>query len=122
MLSSFYNLIFGSGNAALDDPYLREEDIYQPPNFSINDYAPVKVRCIGAGFSGLLCALRFVKVSHVMAAWLMSIVVCRLRQQVPNLDFKIYEKQAGVGGTWYANRYPVSTHYLCLSIQDTNVL
>lgn len=31
----------------------------------------------------------------------------RFRQKVTHLDFKIYEKQGGVGGTWYANRYPV---------------
>ncbi|KAI0684954.1 hypothetical protein BC835DRAFT_1310282 [Cytidiella melzeri] len=68
------------------DSYLDDVN-YQPPNFDIDDYRPLKVRCIGAGHSGILCAMRF-------------------RQNIPNLDFKIYEKQGGVGGTWYANRYP----------------
>lgn len=29
-------------------------------------------------------------------------------QKVPNLDLTIYEKEDGIGGTWYVNRYPVS--------------
>lgn len=32
--------------------------------------------------------------------------VDRFQQRIPNLDLTIYDKQAGVGGTWYANRYP----------------
>ena len=27
-------------------------------------------------------------------------------QKIPNLDLTIYEKNAGVGGTWFSNRYP----------------
>ncbi|KAJ7457359.1 FAD/NAD-P-binding domain-containing protein [Mycena latifolia] len=63
------------------------EEPYSTGDLSIDDYRPVKVICIGAGFSGILCAIRF-------------------RQKVPNLDFKIYEKADGVGGTWRANKYP----------------
>ena len=29
-------------------------------------------------------------------------------QRIPNLDLTIYEKEDGIGGTWYVNRYPVS--------------
>jgi hypothetical protein len=29
-------------------------------------------------------------------------------QKIPNLDLTIYEKEDGIGGTWYVNRYPVS--------------
>ena len=32
----------------------------------------------------------------------------RLAQRVPNLDLTIYETNAGIGGTWYTNKYPVS--------------
>ncbi|KAJ7082429.1 FAD/NAD-binding domain-containing protein [Mycena belliarum] len=60
---------------------------YSTGEFSIDDYRPIKVICIGAGFGGIVSAIRF-------------------RQKVPNLDFKIYEKADGVGGTWRANRYP----------------
>ncbi|KAI0777137.1 FAD/NAD-P-binding domain-containing protein [Irpex lacteus] len=82
---------------------LSQED-YSPPEFNIDDYRPLKVRCIGAGFSGIICALRF-------------------RQKIPNLDFKIYEKQAGVGGTWCANKYPgvacdVPSHCYQFSFED----
>ena len=31
-----------------------------------------------------------------------------LTQKIPNLDLTIYEKEDGIGGTWYVNRYPVS--------------
>ena len=49
--------------------------------------------------------------------------VNRFQQRVPNLDLTIYEKQAGVGGTWYANRYPglacdIPSH--CVSVQSTH--
>ncbi|ETW86437.1 hypothetical protein HETIRDRAFT_377052 [Heterobasidion irregulare TC 32-1] len=47
----------------------------------------MKVVCIGAGFSGITAGIRF-------------------SQRVPNIDLKIYDKAAGVGGTWYANKYP----------------
>ena len=30
----------------------------------------------------------------------------RFPQKIPNVDLTIYEKSAGIGGTWYNNRYP----------------
>ena len=55
------------------------------------DYArPLKVICIGAGMSGILCGIRF-------------------PQKIPNLDLTIYEKNDEVGGVWYENRYTVSS-------------
>jgi len=30
------------------------------------------------------------------------------KQKILNLDLTIYEKEDGIGGTWYVNRYPVS--------------
>ena len=32
----------------------------------------------------------------------------RFRQKVKNVDMTVYESNGGVGGTWFANRYPVS--------------
>ncbi|KAJ7082439.1 FAD/NAD-P-binding domain-containing protein [Mycena belliarum] len=77
---------------------------YSTGEFAVDDYRPMKVICIGAGFSGILSAIRF-------------------RQKVPNLDFKIYEKADGVGGTWRANRYPgaacdVPAHCYQFSFED----
>ncbi|KAH9479348.1 FAD-binding monooxygenase moxY [Psilocybe cubensis] len=48
---------------------------------------PVKVICIGAGASGLLLAYK-------------------LQRSFENFDLVLYEKNDGVSGTWYENRYP----------------
>ncbi|KAI0311859.1 FAD/NAD-P-binding domain-containing protein [Amylostereum chailletii] len=60
---------------------------YKAGDFSVDDWRPMKVICIGAGYSGITSAIRF-------------------RQRVPNLELKIYEKAEGIGGTWYSNKYP----------------
>ncbi|KAM5545277.1 hypothetical protein V8D89_001388 [Ganoderma adspersum] len=56
-------------------------------DFSIDEYRPIKVIVIGAGFSGILAGIRF-------------------PQKIPNVELTIYEKSAGVGGTWFNNRFP----------------
>jgi hypothetical protein len=48
-------------------------------------YYPVLV--IGAGESGIAMG-------------------CRLKQELGFDQFRIFERQSGIGGTWYANRYP----------------
>ncbi|TBU38967.1 FAD/NAD(P)-binding domain-containing protein [Dichomitus squalens] len=72
--------------------------------FSIDEYKPIKVIVIGAGFSGILAGIRF-------------------PQKIPNVDLVIYEKSAGVGGTWYNNKYPgiacdVPAHCYQFSFED----
>ncbi|KAI0688653.1 FAD/NAD-binding domain-containing protein [Cytidiella melzeri] len=47
----------------------------------------MRVIVIGAGFSGIAAGIRFL-------------------QRVPNVELVIYDQNAGVGGTWYTNRYP----------------
>ncbi|EJF55657.1 FAD/NAD(P)-binding domain-containing protein [Dichomitus squalens LYAD-421 SS1] len=64
-----------------------QDDKFVLGRFSIDEYKPIKVIVIGAGFSGILAGIRF-------------------PQKIPNVDLVIYEKSAGVGGTWYNNRYP----------------
>lgn len=49
---------------------------------------PLKIVCMGAGFGGIALA-RSVQVG-----------------EMPGVDLTIYEKDAGIGGTWYENRYP----------------
>ena len=49
---------------------------------------PLKIICIGAGFSGLAFA-REVETN-----------------QLQNIDLTVYEKNSEVGGTWWENRYP----------------
>ncbi|KAJ7728265.1 FAD/NAD-P-binding domain-containing protein [Mycena maculata] len=85
-------------------PGTAPEEPYSTGEFSVDDYRPIKVICIGAGFSGILSAIR-------------------LQQKVPNLDFKIYDKADGVGGTWHLNKYPgvacdVPTHCYQFSFEN----
>ncbi|KAH8656971.1 flavin-binding monooxygenase [Tricladium varicosporioides] len=53
----------------------------------IENLRPLKVRVIGAGFSGIYLGIR-------------------VPQRLRNVDFQIYEKNEDVGGTWFENRYP----------------
>ncbi|KAL3418654.1 steroid monooxygenase [Phlyctema vagabunda] len=62
------------------------------PPFAIRDrpienLRPLKVRVIGAGYSGIYLGIR-------------------IPQRLRNIDLQIYEKNEGVGGTWWENRYP----------------
>lgn len=51
----------------------------------IDQARPIKVICIGAGMSGILTGIRF-------------------PQKIANLELTIYEKNEGIGGTWFENR------------------
>lgn len=53
----------------------------------IENLRPMSVVIIGAGFSGIYCGVR-------------------IPERLRNVKLTIYEKNAGVGGTWYENRYP----------------
>ncbi|KAF2281439.1 FAD/NAD(P)-binding domain-containing protein [Westerdykella ornata] len=62
------------------------------PNFQLSDspienLRPLKVIVIGAGYSGIYLGIR-------------------IPEKLRNVDLVIYEKNPGVGGTWYDNRYP----------------
>ncbi|KAL2436581.1 FAD-binding monooxygenase tazF [Exophiala dermatitidis] len=48
---------------------------------------PIRIVCVGAGAAGLLVAYK-------------------LKRNLKLFDLAIYEKNAGIGGTWYENRYP----------------
>jgi ribulose 1,5-bisphosphate synthetase/thiazole synthase len=59
-------------------------------SFKLNDapvenFRPLKVVVIGAGYSGIYCGIR-------------------IPERLRNVELVIYEKNAGVGGTWYENR------------------
>ncbi|KIJ44722.1 hypothetical protein M422DRAFT_207723 [Sphaerobolus stellatus SS14] len=55
--------------------------------FAIDEDRPIRVAVIGAGYSGIIAGIR-------------------LPQRLKNVELVIYEKLGGVGGTWFANRYP----------------
>ncbi|CEI41650.1 hypothetical protein FVEN_g3715 [Fusarium venenatum] len=53
----------------------------------IENQRPLKIRVIGAGYSGVYLGIR-------------------IPQRLRNIDLKIYDKNDGIGGTWWENRYP----------------
>jgi hypothetical protein len=54
-------------------------------NAPVENLRPMKVVVIGAGYSGIYCGIR-------------------IPERLRNVELVIYEKNAGVGGTWYENR------------------
>lgn len=48
---------------------------------SIDDPRPMKIVVIGAGFSGIIAAIR-------------------IPQRVRNVELTVYDKESGIGGTW----------------------
>jgi cation diffusion facilitator CzcD-associated flavoprotein CzcO len=57
-----------------------------PPPSSTENFRPLRVIVIGAGYSGIYCGIR-------------------IPEKLRNVELVIYEKNEGVGGTWYENRY-----------------
>lgn len=53
----------------------------------VENFRPLKIRVIGAGYSGIYLGVR-------------------IPQKLRNIDLQILEKNEGVGGTWWENRYP----------------
>lgn len=51
----------------------------------VENFRPMRVIVIGAGFSGIYCGVR-------------------IPERLRNVELCIYEKNAGVGGTWFENR------------------
>ncbi|KAI0761050.1 hypothetical protein BD413DRAFT_617293 [Trametes elegans] len=78
---------YTSRNTTTNAAETPQTSLYEIGDFCIDEYRPIKVVVIGAGFSGITAGVRF-------------------PQKIPGLDLTIYEKSAGVGGTWYNNKYP----------------
>ncbi|KAK0668115.1 hypothetical protein QBC41DRAFT_394523 [Cercophora samala] len=53
----------------------------------VENLRPLRVIVVGAGFSGILAAIR-------------------IPERLRNVELVVYEKADGVGGVWHANRYP----------------
>lgn len=58
----------------------------KPDSGPIENLRPLKVIVIGAGYSGIYLGIR-------------------IPERLRNVDLVIYEKNAGVGGAWYENRW-----------------
>jgi len=54
----------------------------------IENQRPIRVIVIGAGYSGVYCGIR-------------------IPERIRNCELVIYEKNDGIGGTWYAHLPPV---------------
>ena len=75
-------------------------------NFAIDEYKPIKVIVIGAGFSGILAAIRcVVRIEDSVGRDILN-GEFRFPQKIPNVQLSVYEKSDGIGGTWYNNKYP----------------
>lgn len=61
---------------------IRKNNGYDPGSYT---YYPIAI--IGAGESGIAMA-------------------CRLKEVLGFNQFRIFDRQAGIGGTWWINRYP----------------
>lgn len=66
----------------------KDELAYVLSQLPMTSPRPIKVILAGAGFSGISFA-RAVDVG-----------------QLKNVQLQIYEKNSGIGGTWFENRYP----------------
>jgi hypothetical protein len=85
-----------SGEAHLENGYSvvddRQEASYgNSTGVPVENFRPMRVIVIGAGFSGIYCGVR-------------------IPERLRNIDLCIYDKNAGVGGTWFENRC-VQTRY-----------
>lgn len=56
-------------------------------NTPMGAHRPIRVVCIGAGYSGLMMA-----------------IIQEQKMKSHNVDFQIYEKNHDLGGTWLVNR------------------
>ncbi|KAF2111847.1 hypothetical protein BDV96DRAFT_526224 [Lophiotrema nucula] len=65
------------------------QDFFQLENAPLGAHRPIRVVCIGVGYSGLMMA-----------------IIQEQKMKDHSVDFQIYEKNHDLGGTWLVNRYP----------------
>ena len=73
--------------AALDPAYTLKEE-------PIGTRRPIRVVCMGAGYSGLMMAIMFSQ-----------------QMQGKNAELVVYERNEDLGGTWLLNRYDLVIGY-----------
>jgi cation diffusion facilitator CzcD-associated flavoprotein CzcO len=63
------------------------ETIKRVNGYDHNAYTYYPVLIVGAGASGI-------------------VIACRLKDELGFDQFRIFDRQSGIGGTWWINRYP----------------
>jgi hypothetical protein len=76
------------GHPAALDPFYK---IVEQP---IGTRRPIRVACMGAGYSGLMMAIVFSE-----------------RMKDKNAELVIYERNEDLGGTWLENRYAINKYF-----------
>ncbi|KAF2467914.1 FAD/NAD(P)-binding domain-containing protein [Lindgomyces ingoldianus] len=66
-----------------------QETPFKIQNVPLGAHRPIRVVCIGAGYSGLMMS-----------------IIAEKKMKNHNVDFRVYEKNHDLGGTWLVNRYP----------------
>lgn len=61
--------------------------LYQVQNAPMGARNPLRIVCIGAGYSGLMMA-----------------IIAEQKMQGRKIDFKVYEMNSDLGGTWLVNK------------------
>lgn len=72
--------------SAIHDP-INNGETYRFEDLPIGSRRPLRVVCIGAGYSGLMMA-----------------IIVKEKFKEANLEFQVYEKNTDLGGTWLVNR------------------
>jgi hypothetical protein len=80
----------GFGKHAPEYSHHEHTSSFELKDSPVENFRPMKVIVIGAGFSGIYCGIR-------------------IPQRLKNVQLTIYEKNEGVGGTWWENRYGIPT-------------
>ena len=76
-----------SSSNALPSNASSSASLFVPKDEPVENFRRMRVVVIGAGYSGIYMGIR-------IPEWLR------------NVDLTIYEKNEGIGGTWWENRYP----------------
>lgn len=65
------------------------QEEYVIPDTPLGQRRALRVVCVGAGYSGIMTA-----------------IMVHEKMRDANIDFRIYERHADIGGTWLVSRYP----------------
>lgn len=99
------NGLYGKPNgieAACVERLAKDAAAYLDPAYEISEQPigtrrPLRVACLGAGYSGLMMSIMFSQ-----------------KMQNKNAELIIYERNADIGGTWFENRcFPYGTRKPC---------